>query len=434
MKFLLLVVLLLVINLNGYSQIKNNIEKTPQITLSNLIYYADTAFTDHPGNGFLIDIGNEILAVTCKHTLWVNRHKEMKTIDFNGNLKEWEMAVLNDTSQYVILGELINTNSKESIGQLNTDNDYLVFKIRENHSKIKPLKLSLKYIKFGDTVYQTGWTYKIKKSPPECFAAIANKYSGPSLLVDNIIQQNYAGLSGSPVTNKNNELVAIVSSWKYDTETGKWFSALCSTDYLWRILYYYHLNNTRGTKSIDSFNEFLDDYEKKNGNKPEISTFLYSGIFFEDWLKFNNHTYGSKDKFKQWAGFVLNKYGINITPDNYLKRKLIYEEWLENYSSGKMEIKDLENILNKENVSLPDLSCIYEFSLGLSNKGKPEKAIELLQFTDKKIQHMGELYAFLGEAYLKSGNKKPVEEYFLKCLQTYPEYPHAVEGLRNLGK
>lgn len=61
-----------------------------QINLSNSIHYIDTSFTDLPGNGFLIDIGDEILAVTCKHTLWTSRSNEMKTVSFDGKLKEWK--------------------------------------------------------------------------------------------------------------------------------------------------------------------------------------------------------------------------------------------------------------------------------------------------------------------------------------------------------
>ena len=59
----------------------------------------------------MIDIGDEILAVTCKYTLWLDRSKKMKNINFEGKLKEWKMVVINDPSQYVILCDLINANS-----------------------------------------------------------------------------------------------------------------------------------------------------------------------------------------------------------------------------------------------------------------------------------------------------------------------------------
>lgn len=432
MKPLITLTIVLLLFVHCYPQKTDKNKPIPQITLSNSIYYSDTSFTDLPGNGFLLDIGDEILAVTCKHALWQNRTKGIRTVNFDGKLNVWKMVVLNDSSQYVILGDLINQNNNETIGERNTDYDYLVFKIKENHSKIIPLKLSSTSAKSGDTLYQVGWTYRTKKSEPEPFTAITYGYSGSSLLINSLIRQNNAGLSGSPVINKSNELVAIVSSWKFDTETQNWFEAPCSTDYLWEVLFSYWLDKNKKEKSIKSFREFISHYKVLNGYEIEVSSYLYTELFFTDWYKSKEFKYGSIDNFSQWATDLAQIYGIKITEDNYRKSLLIFDRWKENYSSGKMEIKDLEQMLNNAKVSLPNFIDFCEYSKELSAKEKHDKAIDILLFADKKIQHMGQLYAFLGDAYLAKGENEFAKDTYLKCLQTYPEYPQAIDGLEKL--
>jgi tetratricopeptide (TPR) repeat protein len=432
LKLLIVLAVLLLLPIYCHPQKNENNIPISQITLSNSIYFSDTSFTDLPGNGFLLDIGDEILAVTCKHSLWQNRPKEIKTINFLGKLNEWKMVVLNDTAQYVILGDLINENNNETIGERNTDFDYLIFKIKENHSKIIPLKLSSTHVKSGDTLYQVGWTYRTKKSEPQSFTTIAYGYSGSSLLINSLVRQNNAGLSGSPVINKNNELVAIVSSWKFDTEAQNWFEAPCSTDYLWKVLFSYWLDKNKKEKSLKTFREFISLYKVLNGNEVEVSPYLYTELFFTDWYKSKGFKCGSIDNFSQWTTTLIQTYGIKISEDNYKKSLLVFDSWKENYSSGKMEIKDLEQMLNKAKVSLPNFIDFCEYSQELTAKEKYDKAIDILLFADKKIQHMGQLYAFLGDVYLAKGEKELAYEAYLKCLQTYPEYFQAIDGLEKL--
>lgn len=409
---------------------QNNVQSG--ITFSNSIEYTDTSFSDLPGNGFLIDIGDEVLAVTCKHTLWVNRPEGMKTISFDGKLKAWKMYVINDPSQYVIAGDLINANNKEAIEERNTDEDYLVFKVRENHSLIKPLILSTGRAVAGDTIYQVGWTYGTKSTGPQSYPVIVSKYLGPALLANPVIQQNYAGLSGSPVVNKNNELVAIVSSWKPDAESGKWFNAPCSVDYLWQVLYSYWLAKNIKQKSINSFQEFLESYRKLNNSKPAISSYLYTELFFADWLKSKGFKYGSPEKYSQWIAEEMKTVGIEIIPDNYIKSRLIFDQWKEDYIIGNSDFNDLKSMLSEAGALMPGMISFCEFSQELLSMEQYEKAVSLLLSADEIIQHMGQLYAYLGDAYLAKGERDQAKENYMKCLSTYPEYPKAVEGILRL--
>lgn len=414
--------------LSSYSQNK----LFSSITLSNSIQYFDTSFTDLPGNGFLIDIGDEILAVTCKHSLWVNRANSVRTVDFKSQLKEWRMIVLNDPLQYVILGDLVNKNSYELIGERNTDRDYLVFRVKENHSKIVPLKLCAKPVQVNDTVYQVGWSYKIKKQAPQTFAAIAKGYSGSSLFINSIIPQNNAGLSGSPVINKNNELVGIVSSWKVDMVTNKWYEAPCSVDYLWSVLYNYWISKNKREKSIKTFHEYLAYYKNLNGYGPEISSYLYAELFYGDWLKSKDLKYGSLESFSQWTDFLLKNFGIKITTDNYRKSILVLDSWKEGYTNSIKTEKDLEQMLYAAKVPVPNFMEFCDFSKELSLKGLHDKSIALLLFADEKIQHLGQLYAYLGDAYLAKGDKVSAKNAYQKCLKTYPQLPEAIEGFEKL--
>jgi len=424
----LIFLFLCTISFSAFSQSK----PFANINLANAIYYSDTSFTDLPGNGFLIDIGDEILAVTCKHVLWTNRPKEMKTIDFKGKLKEWRMVSLNDPSQYVILGDLLNINSNESIGERNTDRDYLVFKVKENHSKIIPLKLSAKAVQPLDTIYTIGWSYQIKRLAPQSFKAIAKGYSGSSLFISSLIPHNGAGMSGSPVVNNDKELVAIVSSWKVDIASNKWYEAPCSTNYLLEVLYSNWLSKGKREKSVKSFQEFLSYYKSLNGFKPEISSYLYTELFFADWLKSKGLKYGSLDLFNQWAEGLLKANGIKVIADNYRKGLLVFDGWKNDYSNGSNDTKGLEQLLVNANGVIPDYINFCEYSQELSKTGKHDKAIALLLFADEKLQHMGQLYAYLGDAYLAKGDKALAKDSYLKCLKTYPEFPQATEGLEKL--
>lgn len=415
----------------SYSTFSQN-KQIPEITLSNSIEYIDTSFTDLPGNGFLIDIGDEILAVTCKHALWVNRPNGMKTISFDGKLKSWRMIANNNPSQYLVLGELLNANNQELIGDRNTDDDYLVFRIKENHTNIKPLKLSFKRADKGDTLNMVGRTYRTKASNAQPFAVVASKYLGSSLLANPVVMQNYAGLSGSPVINKNNELVGIVSNWRFDFETNNWFNAPCSIDYLWQVLYNYWIAKNKKTKSISTFQEFLANYKKLNGTTPGISTYLYEELFFQDWLQSKGLKYGSLERYKQWSNEIEKIAGATISPDNYRKSLLVFDEWKEGYIKGVKNTSDLLNTLGREKIAIPDYINFCEFSQKLSGTKEYEKAIGLLLFADEHIQHMGQLYAYLGDAYFAKGSNAKAIEYYQKCLKTYPEHPVAIDGMRKL--
>ncbi len=407
-------------------------EKTaPDIVLANEIRYTDRSFTDLPGNGFLLDTGDEVLAVTCKHVFWENRPPDMNTVCLAGRLAEWRMVVRNDPKQYIILGELLNENAAEPIGERNTDRDYLVFRVKENHSAVKPLKLSTIRMKPGEAVTKVGWTFRTKNEAPRIREAVVTGYSGPALLVRSLVPENEAGLSGSPVRDGKGALVGIVSAWKFDDDAGEWREAPCSTDYLWEVLYGDWLRKNGRPKGVASFRQFLARYALRNGVQPEVSDYLWTDLFFGDWRKARGLAC-SPESFARWAAAMKEKHGIVVKADNWRKSLLVFGEWQEQHLAGRSDFAQLEKALADAGLPLPGFLDLGEFARRLSDAGQHDRAVALARLAAEKTPHMGQAYAFLGDALRAAGNPAQARAAYEKCLQTYPNYPPAQDGLTAL--
>ncbi|MCK5029113.1 MAG: trypsin-like peptidase domain-containing protein [Bacteroidales bacterium] len=427
MKYLLSIILL--ISLTARAQ--ENIQ-FPSITLVNSIEYIDTSFKDnHPGCGFLIDIGDEILAVTCKHVLWENKPLNVSTVNINDQITSWKMFVRNDQSQYVVLDKLINNNPSEKIGEWNTDKDYLVFTVKENHSNVKALKLASERAHSNDTIYKIGWSFKDKEVPQQTYISKIHKYLGPSILIQDLIRSFQAGTSGSPVINKKQELLGIVSTWKYDNETQAWYGAPCSTDYLWEIIYQHWLQKNNQQKSFNSFNSFVDDYKKTNNSGLVISTNLLTNLFFDNWLRNNNKEIGTIADFEIFKNTAENKLNIKLENDSYIINNLHFNEWEISYLKNESSIEYLKQ---KELKFTCDFMTLSMFALELINSDQLEKALELMKFTVTKFSNNGQVYAFLADVYSAKGETEKARINYEKCLQYYPGYPYAKNKLKDLMK
>ncbi|MBU8892563.1 MAG: trypsin-like peptidase domain-containing protein [Bacteroidales bacterium] len=425
MKYLLS--LLLLVSLTAGAQ--ENIQ-FPSISLANSIEYKDTSFTDnHPGCGFLIDIGNEILAVTCKHALWENKPLNVTTVEINEHITSWKMFVRNDPSQYVVLDKLINNNPSEKIGEWNTDKDFLVFTVKENHSNVKALKLASERAHSNDTIYKIGWSFKDKEVPQQTYISKIHKYLGPSILIQDLIRSFQAGTSGSPVINKNQELLGIVSTWKYDNETQAWYGAPCSTDYLIEVIYQHWLQKNNQQINYDSFNSFVDNYEKTNNCNLVISTNLLTNLFFDNWLRNNNKEIGIIADFELFKNTVANTLNIKLEDNPYIINTLRFNEWKVNY------LKDISSIeyLKREDINFTyDFMMLSMFAIELIDSNKLDEAIEIMTFTTNKFPDNGQVYAFLADVYSAKGDSENARINYEKCLKYYPGYPYAKDKLRNL--
>lgn len=225
--------------INGFDTVMSYARQAlaiPPVTMINKVSYRDQRFDNYiAGCAFLVDTGKRIVAVTCKHALWVAKTDKMKFVSFGDELKEWRMQRKDDTLRYVVTDKLLNEDKNELIGEGNVNTDFLVFSIKENKSDIKPLKIRKTELKQGESLYMVGWTFQDKKGSQRVYLGDYAGKQGTHLLM-NVEMMNLAGLSGAPVIDADGNLVGIVSNYYNDEIAGKWYFSPCSASELQKIL------------------------------------------------------------------------------------------------------------------------------------------------------------------------------------------------------
>jgi len=431
MKFKMIILLLLTGSIL-FSNSNNFIEKSrknwPNITMINKIQFIDHTYApDYPGCSFLIDIGDEILAVTCKHSLWTGKNDKMNNISLNSQVKEWRMQLKNDSTQYIIVDKLINENTSEPISEWNTDKDYLIFTIKENHSNIQPLQLNNKPLEKNEKLYTIGWSFRDKDVPQQLYISNFVKYHENAILVQDSVRQNLAGASGSPVINSKGKLSGIVSTWKFDNATKNWFPAPCSIDYLIEILFDYWLKKNDKPKTIDSFNKFTSQYSHNNSGNFYISDNLFINIFFNDWYDKNKVQYPDDDDFEKWQKEISKEFNQQIELSSEFETQLHFNSWINKYLESNSTFDSLDEI----QVTWQQLAQCSE---SLSQLKEHTKAIEIMDYTVKRFPNFGQVYYFRGEVYRKINNIPKAIADYKTCLKKYQGYPFAEEKLKELSK
>lgn len=229
MKFISLFALLIITACTGQEKIS---DKTfEEMTLVNKIDFFDSKL-DQPkfSCGFLLQYNNEIYAVTAKHLLKIIKPAKMKTLSFENNIKSWSLYSLENKAETVVCDKLLNENKSENLEAKSTyENDWLLFSIKENHSKIKPLQIRTTPLITKEKLYVVGWTRKIESGKQrvyefEYYKTINNRI----LLKDIIVPEQFGGLSGAPVVDEKGMLVGIVSNGTVDPETDKKYFSPCT--------------------------------------------------------------------------------------------------------------------------------------------------------------------------------------------------------------
>lgn len=202
------------------------LQKTP-IGLVNDVSYLDSTFNNpNASNGFLVEYENSTYAITAKHVLLIAKTNAMKVVDFEGGLKQWKMYPKNNKGSYVILGELLNSNRNDTLtwdylsAHWDTYNDWLVFSVKENKTRHKPLKFRNTPIVKDELLYVVGWSYNDSVGEQRVYEY---KYVRTEGDYHTLLQirgpENLGGLSGSPIVDKKGKVVGLVSSGGEDETT-----------------------------------------------------------------------------------------------------------------------------------------------------------------------------------------------------------------------
>ena len=224
----------------------------PQISAVNHVSFIKSKFNPEGfvGNGFLLSYSGRIYAITAKHVLLRAKTDAMKTIDLSGQLKSWRLRVNKDPAQYVELGRLVNSNSKEALNIDVLERDWLVFEVKQNHSKLVPLvmregaraamgtKDDDAQPLTGEVLYALGCSYARKKEcQQDVYSGKLVGHAANNLLVQlDDTKSRLGGLSGAPVVDAQQRLVGIVSNFMTNPNAKGDVFAPANLDYLRAVL------------------------------------------------------------------------------------------------------------------------------------------------------------------------------------------------------
>ncbi|MDA3890563.1 MAG: trypsin-like serine protease [Salinivirgaceae bacterium] len=222
----------------GFSQ--NPMGIFPLTTMVNNIEYTDSNFSkNNIGCGFLLKVDKDTFAVTAKHILLLAKTDQMKTIGFEGGLKSWTMHPKDKPEEQLILGDLLNEDKTDSTNwdffnrNYYTNHDWLIFNIKENNSKVKPIELRKTELKNGEPLYVLGWTYEDTVGLQRTYIYTYIEPKGTHFNMRRInAPENGSGLSGSPVVDADGFVVGTISGMDENPETGEQYSSPCNVDFL----------------------------------------------------------------------------------------------------------------------------------------------------------------------------------------------------------
>ena len=183
--------------------------------INNISFTNETYNKPFAGNGFLINFNKKLYAVTVKHALLEAKTPEMQFVDIKDHVNNWLIHPNKSPKQYIRLGKLLNTNPKEAINMKILSKDWLVFDVLENNSNLKVLTLRDTPIKKGEKLTAFGCSYANQTScEQDNYVGFYLKDEPDNLRISmpELELAKLRGLSGSPVLDKNEQVVGIVSN------------------------------------------------------------------------------------------------------------------------------------------------------------------------------------------------------------------------------
>jgi len=151
----------------------------------------------------------------------------MHSVSFAGTLKQWKMFPKNNPADVVILDSLINEDVGESLEDIPSRRDWLLFTVKSRSDNIQPLRFRSAPLHEDEPLYIIGWRYSDKDCPQVIYEGNYVRSENGSVIISTklLADNTMPGLSGSPVIDARGYLIGLMSS-----KAGK-LERLASTDY-----------------------------------------------------------------------------------------------------------------------------------------------------------------------------------------------------------
>ena len=242
-----MIFLFLLLSFRVFSQekevwIQKPMEAWPQIAMINEVWYKNGERYVHPSfayaaTGFLIDTGEDTLAVTVKHVLWVAKTSTLNRVDINDALQKWMMHPKGNLKDSVIIDQLINTDTTEILQGENAtiaQRDWLVFSTKYVSPNIQPLKIRYTPVNEGEKIYFFGCPYDDERCVTK--EAKVLEVKGNRIVFSKSPLANVGGASGSPIVDVNGYLIGILSGSSVNSVNGEPALYGITTHYLKKVL------------------------------------------------------------------------------------------------------------------------------------------------------------------------------------------------------
>lgn len=215
------------------SQEQSSTKTFPDITLLNKIQFYNASL-DQPkfGCGFLMKYDGDTFAITAKHIINIIKPAEMKTLSFEAVIKEWSLFPLEKGNEQVVTGSLLNENKTQLLADKSIyKDDWLIFSIKSNQSRVKVLEARTTPLIPGEKLYVIGWTRNMESGPQRVYEFEYYKTINHRILLKEIlVPEQFGGLSGAPLVDTQGKVVGIVSNGTVDPETSKKYFSPCVLD------------------------------------------------------------------------------------------------------------------------------------------------------------------------------------------------------------
>jgi hypothetical protein len=126
----------------------------------------------------------------------------------------------------------LNENKAEILADKSTyTDDWLLFSLKANYSKVKALEVRATPLVPGEKLYVIGWTRKMESGKQRVYEFEYLKTIDHRILLKEIlVPEQFGGLSGAPLVDEQGAVVGIVSNGTIDPASNKKYFSPCVLD------------------------------------------------------------------------------------------------------------------------------------------------------------------------------------------------------------